>query len=274
MIHLQFKDLDWALLWKQAKAKKNWRKKDSKAWDKKAASFAQRTSRSVYTEKFLTLLQPEPDWTVLDIGCGPGTLALPIADQVRHVTAVDFSKAMLSILQQRAKEQHLANIQTRQLSWQDNWQDAGIKPHEVAIASRSLAVPDLKAALEKLCRYGTKKICITDRVKHGPMDPDAFAALGRKLESGPDFIYTVNLLYQMGYLPSVSFIRLEESLPYSSFEEALASYTWMFTDLTEDEKILLGRYVSSMTSTKADNTVEVQRRHVPTWAFISWSPHR
>ena len=37
--------------------------------------------------------------------------------------------------------------------------------------------------IQKLNSFAIKRVCLTDRVAHGPMDPDAFAALGRKLES-------------------------------------------------------------------------------------------
>jgi SAM-dependent methyltransferase len=272
MTTLQFQDINWATLWQQAKKKKNWRRKTAADWDKKAASFAQRTARSIYTEKFLSLLKPEPDWNVLDIGCGPGTLALPIAKRVKHVTCLDFSGSMLTILRERAAQQCLDNITTHQLAWQDDWASRGIFPHDVAIASRSLAVPDLKAALEQLCTFAVQKVCITDRVGHGPMDPDAFAAIGRELNSGPDFIYTVNLLYQMGYLPAISYIELEEQLRYADFDEALASYTWMFQDLSDRERKQLTDYVHSVAATKKNGTVLLQRRFVPTWAFISWDP--
>jgi hypothetical protein len=179
---------------------------------------------------------------------------------------------MLDILNQRAGEQNLDNITTCRLSWQDDWQAHGIEPHDVAIASRSLAVPDLKAALTRLCGYAVHKICITDRVGHGPMDPDAFDAVGRELNSGPDYIYTVNLLYQMGYLPEVSYIRLEEQLDYADFDEALASYTWMFRDLTEEENKRLTAYVRSVAEVAADGSVRIRRRCVPVWAYISWNP--
>ena len=271
-MYIQMQDLDWSLLWQQAKKKKNWRSKGAADWDKKAASFAKRTSRSIYTEKFLKLLNPEPDWSILDIGCGPGTLALPLAARTRQVTAIDFSGNMLEILKKRAAQQGLSNISTCRLSWQDNWQQHGIIPHDVAIASRSLAVPDLKEALTLLNSYAVKRVCITDRVKHGPMDPDAFAAIGRELPAGPDYIYTVNLLYQMGYLPSVSYIRLEESMTYASLDEAFSSYFWMFRDLNDKERGLLKSYVKSIAGRDADNKILIHRRQVPTWAFISWHP--
>jgi len=272
MANNQLEDLDWGLLWQQAKKKKTWRSKGPADWDKKAASFAKRTARSIYTEKFIELLDPKPEWSVLDIGCGPGTLALPIAARTRQVTAIDFSGNMLKILEKKAAALGVNNISTCRLSWQDDWHSHGIAPHDVAIASRSLAVPDLKKALTLLANYATKWVCITDRVKHGPMDPNAFAAIGRPLNTGPDYIYTLNLLYQMDYLPTVDYIRLEEVLEYASFTEALSSYSWMFRDLNDNEKKRLKKYVRSITTIAADGTVSVHRQYVPTWAFISWHP--
>ncbi len=272
MTNFHFQDLDWGLLRQQANTKKSQHHKNAADWDRKARSFAGRTAHSVYTEQFLELLAPDPDWSVLDIGCGPGTLALPVAACTRQVTAIDFSGNMLKILQERAAGQGLQNISTRQLSWDDNWRQHGIKPHDVAIASRSLAVHDLKRALTRLNSFATRRVCITDRVRHGPKDPDAFAAVGRELSAGPDYIYTVNILYQMGILPTVDYIPLEKTLEYRSFAEAVAGYSWMFHNLDQDEEELLKKYVRRISNTNQDGTVTVHRRIVPTWAYISWTP--
>jgi len=265
-------NIDWNILWIQEKNKKTWKSKTADDWDKKAVSFAKRTSTSLYTEQFMALLAPEPQWSILDAGCGPGTLTLPLAPMVRKVTAFDFSKKMLEILQTKAAEQKLDNISICHAAWEDDWQVLQIPTHDVTLASRSLAVKDLQMALKKLSHHARKKVVITDRVKHGPFDPDAFAAIGRPLNTGPDYMYTINLLYQMGYLPTVSYIHLEESLHYASFSEALDGYTWMFRDLNAGEEKRLKKYVQSITNILEDGTVSVQRLHVPTWAFISWKP--
>ena len=269
---INIENLDWNLLWQQAKSKKTWKAKKAQDWDKKAASFAKRTATSVYTDQFLQLLQPQSQWSVLDAGCGPGTLTLPLAAMVRRVTAFDFSQNMLNILQKNATENGLANITICHTSWEEDWKSSQIPPHDVALASRSLAVRDLGAALSKLSAHAREKVVITDRVKHGPFDPEAFAAIGRPLNTGPDYIYTINLLYQMGYLPTVDYIRLEETLVYDSFTDALSSYTWMFQDLNENEEKRLKKYVQSITTIAGNGTVSVHRRHVPTWAYISWHP--
>ena len=76
----------------------------------------------------------------------------------------------------------------------------------------------------------------------------------------------------MGYLPSVEYIRLEATLVYPSIDEALTAYTWMFRNLTAEEKTRLRKYVRSISTAQKDGTVTVHRPNVPTWAFISWKP--
>lgn len=264
--------MDWNKLWKEARSATSHRPKNEGDWDRKAPSFARRNSSSMYIDKCIAMLRPKPAWSVLDVGCGPGTLAIPMAKMVKKITALDFSQKMIEILIQRARKNNITNIIPLKLSWTDDWKTEGIDKHDLAIASRALSVEDLRQALEKLSSFAREKAVVTDRVQSGPFDPAAFEAVGRKLETGPDYIYTVNLLYQMGYQASVNFIRLEESLPCKDLEEALDYYAWMFHDLTGDERKRLKKYVQSITTPTGDGTFTVHREHVPTWAFISWTP--
>ncbi|MCL2789708.1 MAG: methyltransferase domain-containing protein [Desulfobulbus sp.] len=273
----RYQDIDWDLLRQQAQAEKSWPTRDASDWDERANTFAQRTGQSAYADAFLALLKPEPDWSVLDVGSGPGTLALPLAARVRTVTCIDFSPQMIRILTDRASQAGLVNINPCILSWDDDWLIHGVIPHDLVIASRSLAVADLGAALRRLNEFAARKVAVTDLVGSGPRDPDAFAAIGRPLRPGPDYIYTVNLLYQMGCLATVDFIRLEETDRYRSFDEAFARYRWMFQELDEDETKRLHAYLRSIAVCNGDGSISLYPRHVPTWAFISWrterSPH-
>jgi SAM-dependent methyltransferase len=268
----KFEDIDWATLYRLAREEKSWKSKSAAEWDKKAAGFAKRTRDSIYTDHFIRLLAPDPQWSVLDIGCGPGTLSLPLSPLVGRITAIDYSQGMLDVLAEKISEDNIKNITSHCLSWTDDWQQSDIGVHDVAIASRSLAVHDLGLALEKLNCYAVQRVCLTDRVGHGPFDPEAFAAIGRPLSTGPDYIYTINILYQMSIRAELEFIRLEEELCFPTLEDAVASYAWMFRDLNGQEKKLLAEYVASMVIVSNEQEVIIRRRHVPTWAFISWHP--
>lgn len=269
---MTFRDIDWELLWQNARKTKTGRSKNADDWDRKADSFARRTAHSIYNTMFMDLLQPETDWSILDVGCGPGTLSIPLAKQVRHVSALDFSAKMLEITRERSLREGITNISTHNLSWEDDWRAGGLEVHDVAIASRSLGVDDLRSALDKLNRFARKAVALTDKVGDGPFDPDAFAAVGRKLRTGPDYIYTVNMLYGMNIHATVNFIRLENVRIYTSLAEAVDNYGWMFQNLTAAEKKRLGDYITSIATETGDNRIRLQPRHVTTWAFLRWSP--
>ena len=265
-------NLDWNLLWQNAAERMTRKRKGPDSWDKRAESFARRTANSIFGKLFIEFLQPEQDWSILDIGCGPGTLSIPLSQRVKHVSALDFSPRMLQIVRNRAQEKKITNISLHNLSWEDDWQARGLKMHDVTIASRSLGVRDLRTALEKLNQFARKAVVVADKVGPGPFDPAAFAAVGREFYFGPDYIYTVNLLYQMGIHTTVNFIRLENSHVYASPAEAFDNYSWMFKDLTAGEKKRLREYIDSITEETEDNTIILKPAHVTTWAFLRWSP--
>jgi cyclopropane fatty-acyl-phospholipid synthase-like methyltransferase len=66
-------------------------------------------------------MEIQPDWTVFDMVCGGGTLAIPLAPKVTKITAVDFSRNMLSILERRCREKGITNIDIIPGRWEDNW---------------------------------------------------------------------------------------------------------------------------------------------------------
>ncbi len=51
-----------------------------------------------------------PDCSVLDVACGPGILACAMAGQVRHVTGIDLTPAMIAQARVRQSAQGLANV--------------------------------------------------------------------------------------------------------------------------------------------------------------------
>ena len=267
---MRYEEIDWNRLWQEARQRKSWKKKKESDWDQRAGGFAARNIDSPYAAQFLKKIPLDPAWTVLDAGCGPGTLSLPLAKQVRQVTALDFSAAMLTELQQRASAAGLKNITLVQAAWEDDWEAQGIPRHDVAIASRSLSVHDLAGALAKLDRWASKSVFLTDRVGAGPFDADLFAAIGRDFEPGPDYIYTVNLLYAMGIHARVDFITLAAARSYGSPEEAIQSYAWMADDLTAEEAARLHNYVISRLNRTTDGRWELRRRVPPQWALIWW----
>lgn len=267
---LIYTDIDWNTLWRNARKQKSWKSKKVEDWDKNAKAFAERNEDSPYATLLLSRLPLDMSMTVLDIGAGPGTLALPLAERVAAVTAIDYSQQMLVLLKQRAEDKRLTNIHTINCAWEDDWDTLNVGIHDLVIASRSMGVENLRGALQKLNDHAGKFVFITDRIAPTPFDPGAFKAIGRPFDSGPDYIYTVNILYTMGIHPSLEILELERDLLFSNMEDALASYTWMFKDLNTIELDRLQGYLLSRIRTSGKNHLVVRREFPPRWAMIWW----
>lgn len=85
--------------------------------------------------------------SILDIGAGTGTIAIPLAQIGAHVTAMDISEGMLAALNEDAKEQGLSGkVSTHQSDW-----DAFPlnQKYDIVIASMTPAISDLQK-IEKM----------------------------------------------------------------------------------------------------------------------------
>jgi 2-polyprenyl-3-methyl-5-hydroxy-6-metoxy-1,4-benzoquinol methylase len=238
-------------------------------WNKRAPSFADHAGKTFYPDSFIKMMDPDPSWTVLDMGCGGGTLAIPLAAKVKHVTAVDFSEKMLEILSGEAFRRGIKNIGTIHASWTDNWAEKGIAKYDVAIASRSLAVDDVKEAIVKLNNAARRHVIISTIVGDGPFDRQMFQAVGREHRESIDYIYFYNLIYQMGIQASLDFIPVDDSKTWESHAEACESMRWMFPEMTRGENELLRRYMSAHLL-KKDGRFHLDYKKTSRWAVIRW----
>lgn len=82
-------------------------------WDLVAAGYAERSEwiLGAFAERATELADLRPNSRVIDVACGPGTVALRVAPKVATVTAVDFSEPMLNELRTRARQRNVTNVE-------------------------------------------------------------------------------------------------------------------------------------------------------------------
>jgi SAM-dependent methyltransferase len=261
--------LDWSQAWRAGRARTKQRWDGRSFWNSRAASFATHARESGYCRDVLTLLQPRPDWTVLDVGCGAGTLALPLAPKVKSVTALDISDGMLGILGQRCAEQGITNIRPVLAGWEDDWHAAGVPAHDVVLASRSLFPMDLAAAIDKLMAFSSKRVLVVSLVDDGPYDREVFQAVGRPLYRGPDYRFVTNYLAQIGIHADVTFIREVEDKTYATLDDAVQGTRWMLDGITPEEEIRLRNHLE-LRCVRRPGGVALPKPRVTHWAAIGW----
>jgi SAM-dependent methyltransferase len=268
---MDIRTIDWNEAWKRQNPADSDEEKDRIYWDTRARSFATVNADDPYVKRFLALMDPRPEWRVLDVGCASGTLAVPLAGRVRQVTGLDISPVMLACLRSTCEQRGIGNIRSVQASWSDDWQALGVEPHDVAIASRSLMVTDPRRAIEKLNAFASRRVLVTTPVGEGPLDPVMFRAIGRRPRCGADYIYLYNLLYQMGLQAELNFIDYPVDRTYRDGEEACAALKRKIGELLPQEEKALRDYIRGA-FVCCDGRF---RRRVPLctrWALMSWVP--
>ena len=95
-------DVDWTGFWAEKLANKI-----DKDWDKAAPGFFKRTHKEDYNDALLSKLILDENDTVLDVGCGEGSVTIPIAKRVKKVIGIDSSPKMIEYLEKRAANSKL-----------------------------------------------------------------------------------------------------------------------------------------------------------------------
>ena len=98
-------DIDFAELYRQQLVLAKRTEKTPDHWDKRAEKMAENCASP--TDSYLLQLLEKIDLrdakSLFDMGCGPGTVSLALADQLTTVYGVDYSPGMLSVAARRAR---------------------------------------------------------------------------------------------------------------------------------------------------------------------------
>jgi len=247
-------DIDWNEVWK-SRTKGNRASSPgrdcARIWESREAALRFWNMCQVNfhrTEAVIRRTDITADSRILDIGAGPGTLAIPFAQKVAHVTAVEPAEGMCSVMREKMAEQGVSNIDIVQKRWEDVDVAKDLQaPYDVVIASFSLGMADIRAAIEKMQQASSRYVYLYHFA--GPTSWDLqwqelWQKLhGRAYQPGPKSDVLYNVLYQMGIYPSVSAFRLEHNQPYASLDEAVLALAPQAQAESEEQKAVLREYL-------------------------------
>lgn len=253
-------DIDFARLYREHLAAASRLPKPASAWDARADGISRRSRHSRYAQNFIGRMDLSGCNTLLDVGCGPGTICLPLASRLETIYGLDYSQGMLDALTLNAHQLGVGNVQPVLRAWEDDWSD--IPPCDIVVASRSTSVQDMAAALGKLNDKARKRVYLTHTVGGKFVSQEILEAIGRRRIAAPDYIYVVNILYDMGINPRVDYIRNDAHLETADFDDLLRRVSWSLGKLNEDETTRLRQW--------SERTDANPLRAPMQWAFISW----
>ncbi len=244
------KEIDWNLVWTDLMKRsrdttpardcaKIWESKESakRFWD-----MSKENSHRV--EETIAGTQFTPDSRVLDIGAGPGTLAIPFAQRVASVTAVEPAEGMLTVLREKMAEEGVDNISIVQKRWEDVSVAGDLEPpYDVVIASFSLGMADIRAAIEKMMEACNGHVYLYHFAGETHWDRDCrdlWPRLhGKDYQPGPKSDVLYNVLYSMGIFPHVRTFRLQHRQSFADIEEAMAHFRHQYGVTTAEQEAIV-----------------------------------
>jgi len=176
------------------------------------------------TKKQLDQLPLSSEITVLDVGAGTGRMTLPIAKKVKHVTALEPSKKMLTCLRERATAQKVSNICCINQPFEMLEITAS---YDLVVASFSLFMFDIKRALLKMNSLASGGVFLF--LSASPwIDMDLQKVLSGNVSFWSDFIFIYNILYAEGILANVTVLDYELKQDFDNIESAVIKCSQMY----------------------------------------------
>ena len=170
-------------------------------------------------------IQIHPGDRVLDIGGGPGTIAIPLARQGAHVTVIEPAEGMSAILTENLKKEHISGISIIRDKWENFEVDQTSELFDHVIACFSLGMPDIEESIRKMISISRGKIYLIwfsglsswDQMMMGICD----RRCGHIYSPGPKSDLLYHVLSDMNIYPNVLNIPQVFIQKYDSLESAI-----------------------------------------------------
>ena len=217
-------------------------------------------------ESFLNNFDWKKGERVLDVACGPGTYAIPLALRGCKVVAVDFSEGMLNQLKKYAQKENAPKIQCIKSRWlESNFEETFntvLCLNALGVISTSLDhQTQLGISLDKLCNLAKDRLIVSI--------PHADSILNNKMRSilGKTEIPLERMRIAMiylamvdhGMLPSLNIITNNEIKDFSSIDEAVDYLLKKggIKEISSSIKVRFEDYLKSILQLNPDNSLRL-----------------
>lgn len=215
-------------------------------WNKSAEDYNDlvRTSNYEHGRKVREIFEKEgilkPEYEVVDIAAGPGSISIPFAEYVKKVVAIEPAKNMCKYLIENSQEKGLKNIEIITKKWEEVNEIEHKNKYDIVICSYALwQFPDIGNQLMRMNYVSRGYCCIVVGVKSNETNKEMYLKLGIEPEKIDRFIYLYNILYQRNIFANV---RILNTVMRGSVKSAISIWNLFISEYRElnekDKKII------------------------------------
>lgn len=210
--------------------------------NKQASDFSKRVKEGEYeygrktTESFSGFLDQSSE--VLEIGPGPGTVTVPLAKQVKKITAVDLSLRNIAHLEENLREKACDNVEVIHTNWMRTDDMALRNRYDLVFCSHFLwMIPDLEEHLKKMENASRRYCAIVQPAGRGDVVKEVYTRITGREYSGefePDgdyFAYVI--LREWGRLLNVAHFSFTNTMTLEEKARSTASFIGRFVEVDE-----------------------------------------
>ncbi|HTY81702.1 MAG TPA: methyltransferase domain-containing protein [Dehalococcoidales bacterium] len=235
-------------------------------WDRRSQVFHCSCHESDYAEQLIKRMKLKEGSTILDVGCGCGAVALPLARKGFQVTALDISPVRLEKLRVKAEAEVLPNIQALNLDWDLVEAGVNVRQHDVVLLSRNIH-QRMAETLQKVAMAARSAFYITWRAERtDDLEMELADAMGKNFSVFPDYAIINGMIRQQGVLTEVEAFEATETQLYRCLEDAVLNFA-RGASLTENQFARMER-VAGNYLTRVDDGFSLDRKIK--WVLISW----
>jgi len=235
--------INWQNAWKKMRSERirNLRITYDKDFQiKSAEDFSNRCKWNDYEfgRKVVNILEDilKGDFEVLEIGPGPGTLTIPLSEEVGKLTCVEASKTNLQILKENLEEKKIENVELIN----EYWEKANIENgFDLVVCSHFLwMVEDLEKHLERMEQFSNGYCVIVQPCGRDEIVKEAFEEICKERYLGqfePDADYFAYVILRE-WSRALDVRRLEYSFKLNLEEgiRYIASFLGKFIEVDEE----------------------------------------
>ncbi|MDH7577475.1 MAG: class I SAM-dependent methyltransferase [Bacillota bacterium] len=278
----------WSEAWQAARARSlSARQRPERAgrewWNRRAARFAAQAQDSNAGERVIKVMHMlghkdvlKKEARLLDIGAGPGIYSLPLARRVGQVVALDPAREMLDILDKRAREEGIANIEKVNQPWEEvdldraGWRGA----FDVVLALMTPALKDEENLRKMLAACRGVFLAGGHLRREEPVRKELWKelGLGEMPEICPDPFYVFHWLYASGFYPDLETDHYHSHRELNPEEAAaeLEDFLFPYLELTPDVRQRIRQLVEKRSK---DGAFRMTRSFVVGWVVCAVAPH-
>jgi SAM-dependent methyltransferase len=258
-------DIDWNELWKQQMQLylDSLDKSQEAYWEKEAAiQFNEFNQQDNWRKgrKIISELDVRPGDRVLDIGSGPGSVAIPLSSSVKEILAVEPNRHMVDLLKENISGYHVTNISIVEKLWDDIDVCADLDaPYDIVLSSFSLGVMDLRDSLEKMIAAASRDIYIfwfSGTTWHERDRQFVYESiLDKPYHPSPKADIVFNVLYDMGIFPNMASSPGGPTRTFASFDDLRSYFMKKYKIGPDHDSAMLDTYLAGRAARDGDTYV-------------------